>query len=645
MAHRGAVGRRGRELMWGLPPLVLGLAALHQAWLYAVLRHLPPRWHGLAQLLVYGSTGMVAAWLGLRRLVEAAERRHQAESRLRQAYAELQEQQRRLTALHEFGKRAAGALDVQEVLTLAARMPPELVGARATAAIYFDPTTGRPNLEVAWNLSDAAAARLRRVVEGGALPEACSACQPLAANVNERCPLLVGLGSLAAREGLGALVCLPFAMGDSRVGMLASYWPAGEVVGADRLQVLDVLAAEVAAALEGARLRSRLAAAVHAGRDLARTPDDRHGLLARALDLLLDGWGAEAGWVLLLHGEPPAWELEAHRGPGELEGAAYALVLRLARAARERRRAVVVPRMRGRHGLRSAAAVPLEAEGQVLGAVVLASAHDGQFGLHQAGILEAVGAQLALAVRNAQLYHRLRETAVLEERYRLSREMHDTLAQTLGYLGLQADRALRLVQQGDAQQAAEELRLMAGVIREAYLDVREAIEDLRAGSREPEGLEEALRRMVEAFRQRSGIEPELRVRGPVPDVAPEVRLQLLRIVQEALANVRKHSHARRVRVELGADGGQLELSVADDGRGFQPHSAGAPGHHGLAAMRERAGAIGARLTIATGPGQGTRVLVRLPLGEGGPGPDGGRQAPAWPEGGERGDRHPGPGGG
>ncbi|HEY8425583.1 MAG TPA: GAF domain-containing protein [Limnochordales bacterium] len=613
MRGRRSIARYEREILWGLPLAVIGLAALHQAWLNVVLRHLSPEWHGLAQLAAYATTGVVVAWLGLRRLLDALAERERAEEELRRAYADLKEQQRRLVVLHEFGKRAASALDVQEVLTLAARVPVELVGARGTAAVSFDPETGRPSLEVTWNLSDAATARLRRVVEGGLVAEACRACQPLTANLNTGCPMLTGLGPLAAREGIGSVVCLPFSIGEDRVGVLATYLQAGEPPRPDRMHLLDVLAAEVAPALDRARLRARLSAAVYAGRELGRAPDDLHGLLDRALAILLEGWGAEVGAVLLRRGDPPTWEVEVQRHLGDMAGPAAALALDLARLAQERRRPVIIPRMRGRHGLRSVAAVPLEAEGEVLGVAIVGSTHDGQLALHHAEMLEALGAQLALAVRNAQLYHRLRETAVLEERYRLSREMHDTLAQTLGYLGLQASHALRLIQSGDTDQASEELRQMAEVLREAYLDVREAIEDLRASTDEGGGLEASLRRIVETFRQRTPIAAHLEVRGSVPEVPPAVHLQLLRIVQEALANVRKHSQATRVEVQVRADPGHLELSVADDGKGFHPASTQAPGHHGLVAMRERAQAIGARLTIATGPGRGTRVMLRLPV--------------------------------
>ncbi|MEW6046396.1 MAG: GAF domain-containing sensor histidine kinase, partial [Bacillota bacterium] len=262
------------------------------------------------------------------------------------------------------------------------------------------------------------------------------------------------------------------------------------------------------------------------------------------------------------------------------------------------------------------AAVPLVAEGQILGVVVMASRAAGQFALHQMEMLDAVGAHLALTVRNAQLYHRLREAAVVEERYRLSREMHDTLGQTLGYLGMQAERIRRLLDDGRHAQAREELAGMAGAIQEAYLDVREAIDNLRLTADSPGGLAGALQQMVRDFSARSGIPAVARIEPPSGPCPAEVQLHLLRMAQEALANVRKHSGATRVEVELSTAGGHLELSVADNGRGFDPGATSNGRHHGLVAMRERARAIGAQLTIATGPGQGTRILVRVPLVEG-----------------------------
>lgn len=604
--------RPRRSLFWAVPPVVLGLAALLQASLQAFLRVVAPPWRPVAQWAGYGVTGIVVAWVGLRVLLDAVDRREAAEQELRRAHDDLQKTRRQLLALHELGKKTAAAMDVQEVLTLAARVPVEALDARATAVVYFDPEGDGANLEVAWNLSDTSTARLRRVVQDGMATEACSRCQALTASINERCPLLEPLKPVAESEDIGGVICLPLTLGEDRIGILATYWRAGEEPSADRVRMLNVLAAELAPALQGAQLRSRLVAALRTGQQGESRPEDLYGLLEQALSNMLDGWGAEAGAILLAGREPSAWDLRVNRGFGDIAGPRWELALRLAGLATRRRHPIVLPRARGAHGLRSVAAIPLAVDTEIVGVAVMASTAEGQFAMRQTDILETLGANLALTIRNAQLYRRLREVAVLEERYRISREMHDGLAQTLGFLGLQADRARNLLELGKTDDLAGEIEALHEALREAYLDVRESIDGLRLAGEALHSLQGALRKIVSDFAARSGIAARTRI-DPLPDLAPEPALHLLRIAQEALTNVRKHARASQVEVVLAASEGFVELSVSDNGLGFDPSRSSGPRHHGLVSMRERADVCGGQLSIATGPGQGTRVLVRIPF--------------------------------
>jgi len=262
--------------------------------------------------------------------------------------------------------------------------------------------------------------------------------------------------------------------------------------------------------------------------------------------------------------------------------------------------------------VRSFAGVALRAEGQVLGALFLGAGRPGIFVPGAARLLAALAHQIALAVRNVQLYSRLRQLAVLEERFRLSRELHDGLAQTLGSLGLQTDRVQRLLadqRTGEARQALLELR---GAIAEAYAEVRGATEGLRITSERSGGFLDALREYLEVFGSRTGIAVELASEAGQLDLPAETAAQLLRIAQEALTNVRRHARARRVSVRLAARDGAIELAIADDGVGFDPELPEGWRHLGLATMRERARALGGQFTIATSPGQGSVVTVRVP---------------------------------
>jgi signal transduction histidine kinase len=264
-------------------------------------------------------------------------------------------------------------------------------------------------------------------------------------------------------------------------------------------------------------------------------------------------------------------------------------------------------------GLASTALLLLQTEGATLGALFLGSSQPGVFKPSQIELMKAIASQIALAVRNAQLYTQLRQSAVLEERFRLSREMHDGVAQTLGYLGMQAERLEQLVERGDTTLLPQELKELRRVIADAYLDVRETIDGLRLTVDQPGGFVGALQTHVEDFTRRTGLPVDCSCVETPPNLPPDVALHLLRITQEALTNVRRHAGAHHVWVSLARENGSLELTVSDDGQGFDPGSPLDRQHVGLSSMRERVRSLDGQLTLATSPGQGTRITARVPM--------------------------------
>lgn len=221
--------------------------------------------------------------------------------------------------------------------------------------------------------------------------------------------------------------------------------------------------------------------------------------------------------------------------------------------------------------------------------------------------------QVDRAHRTAQ--HRAVEAehraAVLAERDRIARELHDSLAQALAATHLRL-RALVGGHPLDPHTSAE-LTDIADGCSEAYTDVREAIWGLRESLRD-HALLDALARHVDDFARRTGVDARLEVDGDVRvELAVPAQEQVVRIVQEALANVRKHAAARRVRVSLGVHGVAVVLRVEDDGRGFDPR-ARPEGHYGLRVMAERAALVGGRLSVASAHGRGTRIELTVPSG-------------------------------
>ena len=230
------------------------------------------------------------------------------------------------------------------------------------------------------------------------------------------------------------------------------------------------------------------------------------------------------------------------------------------------------------------------------------------------------GRQAAVIMRDVGEKRSLeRSLAILEERERLAREMHDGIAQTLGYLNLKLRAIETAVARGKTGEAEAGLEEAASVVSRLYDDVRQAIYDLRSDRVPGNDFLSALARYLRDFARQHGIGTELAVDAQsAVEIGDAARAQLTRIIQEALANVRKHSGASRVRVRLEMLPEGLRLAVEDDGSGFSPeeHQADAAAgtrHFGLSVMRERARLIGGRLEVQGVPGAGTTVAVTVPL--------------------------------
>lgn len=225
--------------------------------------------------------------------------------------------------------------------------------------------------------------------------------------------------------------------------------------------------------------------------------------------------------------------------------------------------------------------------------------------------VEVRGDIRALRAANAELT-RLREAegvrAAAEERAHLARELHDGMSQELWYAKLKQGRLLALPEiVGTARELAGEV---AAAIESALAEARQAILALRPV--EGGSFAEVVQRYVADFSDRFGIAAECRCEAAADRLSPRAQAELLRIVQEALANVRKHADATLVRVEVKETVDGLELRVTDNGRGFATDQVGRAGY-GLSSMEQRAAIIGGSLTIDSREQDGTRVLVQMPL--------------------------------
>jgi signal transduction histidine kinase len=260
-------------------------------------------------------------------------------------------------------------------------------------------------------------------------------------------------------------------------------------------------------------------------------------------------------------------------------------------------------------------AAPLQRGGSTIGVLAVGAAVVRGFDVDEVETLASLASQAVIAIEHDRLEARLRELAVVDERERIARELHDGIAQVLGYVNTKSQAVDGYLEAGRIDDARAQLAELGSAARAVYVDVRESIIGLRGPIEPGQGLGTALaahaRRVAEA--SQFGVELDIDPATEALRLDADAEVNLYRIVQEALTNVRKHASARRVRLAARIDDGELTVRVIDDGRGLPPGGpSGKPGY-GLRAMRERATRVGARFDLVTEPGEGTEVQVTLPL--------------------------------
>ncbi|MGD0834603.1 MAG: histidine kinase [Candidatus Dormibacteria bacterium] len=255
--------------------------------------------------------------------------------------------------------------------------------------------------------------------------------------------------------------------------------------------------------------------------------------------------------------------------------------------------------------------LPIATGGGPLGALGLRST--AAPGVEMAALLMAIGNQVALALSTARLSEEGRDMAVLEERARLAREIHDTLAQQLTGIVIQLETAQALVGR-DPERTVPALTSAQELARSALAEARRSVWDLRPAPLTATGVVAALEMEVDRFRKRTGLAARLRAErmAPPPALAPTGEVALLRITQQALANIAAHSGATRVTLRLRHLESDVELTIRDNGHGFDPHGV-RPGAFGIVGMTERVRLAGGSFTVESAPEQGTTITVRLPV--------------------------------
>jgi len=285
--------------------------------------------------------------------------------------------------------------------------------------------------------------------------------------------------------------------------------------------------------------------------------------------------------------------------------------LRIPEIARDPRRHGFPPNHPEMH---SFLGVPITVKGKPVGDLYLANKRgDAEFDADDQVLVERFALHAGLAIENARLSERVQALAVVEERERIGRDLHDGIIQRIYAVTLGLDDVPELLAT-DPETAIERVERSISTLLATIAEIRTFIYGLRPELQEGGGVTAALETLADEVRLHTPLQIDVQAAGSAA-VSPNVTTELLSIAREALSNVARHAAAASATVDLSAGGNELRLEISDNGRGFDPAAPVAASHRGLANMRRRAASLGGRLEVVSGAGDGTRIILVLPLPE------------------------------
>lgn len=438
----------------------------------------------------------------------------------------------------------------------------------------------------------------------------------------------------AAQQGIASFISAPLMAGGEVYGILVLASHTERALSDGDREFIDGLGGHLgivirnAVLYEEARHQTRDLSALLAVGGAVASSLDLDEVLKRSLETITSVTTAEAAEFWLL--EEGELRLRCRVGPHPdafLEVTRIALGDGLPGIAAERREVVIVHELPedGRFlrrsvvaaGYHTFGAIPVQYGDGLQGVLgVAASSVDALTDPGELRLLERIAEQVAPAIENAQLHGQVQDSAVLLERERIAHEMHDGVGQVLGYVNTQTLAVRKLLADGRLSEATTELDNMSRAARQLSSEVRESILGLRMSPSDDGGFLGVIAEYIDGFRDIWSIEIQLDISDGARalKLSPSVEIQLMRIIQEALANVRKHADPRSASVSLEATGAELRVVVRDDGRGFDVANVEGLGirHFGLQTMRERAQSVGATFEVESRLGDGTCVTIIVP---------------------------------
>nr|HMQ53563.1 GAF domain-containing protein [Anaerolineae bacterium] len=548
-----------------------------------------------------------------------------------------------LTTLNKTSKSVVSTLDTQQVINAILDEIQHLFQIRQCALQVITPETEKLTIRASRGLSATYVEHLNQAPVTRILPafRAIESGQAVQIPDIEADPTLVDLLPLARAEDYRSLLAVPLIAPHVPPAALIIYHPHIYHFTTQEIDLVTNFANYAAIALEHATLFSLtdaelqqqvrfLSALNKVGHTVSQSllVDD---VLNSAIDTVFEVLPIESCWICMYREEEDFMRLRAQRGLSpdlieqlEQEGSDsdQGLVGHVVRSGQ--------PLLLGQSSLAQStwptdplvthgdwqflAVTPLPAKDTTIGVLGVAGHSEHDFAGTELELLQAIGDQIAIAVVNARLYRRSREVATLEERNRVAREIHDTLAQGFTGIIINLQTAERLYPH-DPDEALTTLRDACDLARQSLQEARRSVLNLRPGILEALTIDRALAQHLENFAAETGLKTEFKVSGYPSRLDIRTEHNLFRIAQEALTNVKRHARAKQVTVALEYNRASVSLTIADDGIGLNgAHLAATNGHNethgfGLVGIHERVHQIGGRVSFTPPATGGTQIKV------------------------------------
>mgnify|MGYP001082687428 CR=1 FL=1 len=582
---------------------------------------------GAAQQVARGNFGQTITARTGDELEELAEQFNLMSAQLQESYAHLEQRvadrTKELAALNAIAAVVSQSLDLDEILNDALDRTLQMMGIEAGGIYLLDEEAGVLTIAVQRGFSPQFVAEVDRLKVGeGFSGRVVQSGQPLVVRNLSTDPRLTRM--VVREEGLQSVAIAPLTSKGKVLGTLFAITRGHREFTDQDVQLLTSIGQQIGVAIENARLfkaEERRAEQFQVISEVGRrmttilAVDELLGeivrLIKETLGYYLVGIALVEGDELIFKaGAGGIWELPRFQPP-HLKVGQEGITGWVARSGEpllvpdvsQESRYYSLPQA---SEIQSELAVPLKTKEAVIGVLHVQSDHLNAFDESDLAVLQSLAHQAAIAIENARLYEQAQELAVVEERSRLARDLHDAVTQTLFSASLIAEVLPRLWERNpdEGQRRLTELRELT---RGALAEMRTLLLELRPAALVEADLGDLLRQLAESITGRARVPVALTVEGQ-RSLQPDVKVSLYRIAQEALNNVAKHAGASQATVSLHRQSKQVELHISDDGRGFDPEGI-SPESLGLGIMRERAEAIGATLEIESQVGQGTRVVV------------------------------------